>query len=169
MMCTMSGPADENGKSNGLHSSPQDAAGVLANLPRSRPQRSSARRDAARRTRAKADSAAVTSEASGAAARTPRAKASSAARAKAAGERRAKPRPDRPGTKRAAPSRAKAREEVPTQGFESVAERASGSVQPPGSTELIASAAEMLGDVAKAGLATGERLLKDVFSLLPRS
>jgi len=39
-------------------------------------------------------------------------------------------------------------------------------VQPPGSTELLASAVEIVGDLAKSGLATGERVLKDVFSRL---
>jgi hypothetical protein len=59
-------------------------------------------------------------------------------------------------------------EPVPLQGFESEPEHATGAVQPPGGGELIASAAEMIGDVAKAGIATGERLLKDMISLLPR-
>jgi len=40
-------------------------------------------------------------------------------------------------------------------------------VQPPGAAELVASAAEIVGELAKAGLSTGERLLKDVFSRLP--
>jgi len=45
----------------------------------------------------------------------------------------------------------------------------SGSVQPPGSAEFIASAAEIVGELAKAGLSTGERLLKDVLARLPHS
>jgi len=45
----------------------------------------------------------------------------------------------------------------------------SGSVQPPGSAEFIASAAEAVSELAKAGLSTGERLLKDVLSRLPHS
>jgi hypothetical protein len=40
-------------------------------------------------------------------------------------------------------------------------------VQPPGAAELVTSAAEIVGELAKAGLSTGERLLKDVFSRLP--
>jgi hypothetical protein len=55
---------------------------------------------------------------------------------------------------------------VPRQGFE-CEDRASGAVHPPGGGELIASAAELVGELAKAGLSTGERVLKDVFSLLP--
>ena len=44
-----------------------------------------------------------------------------------------------------------------------------GSLQPPGGIELVGSAAEIVGELAKAGLSAGERLLKDVFSRLPRS
>ena len=35
-------------------------------------------------------------------------------------------------------------------------------MHPPGGTELVASAAEIIGELAKAGLSTGERLFKDV-------
>jgi hypothetical protein len=42
-------------------------------------------------------------------------------------------------------------------------------VQPPGGAELLASAAEIVGELTKSGLATGERLLKDVLSRLPLS
>jgi hypothetical protein len=82
---------------------------------------------------------------------------------------------------RASPRRAAARETsaragasakappVPRQGFECEGERASGPVQPPGGTELVASAAEIIGELAKAGLSTGERVLKDVLSRLPLS
>jgi hypothetical protein len=44
-----------------------------------------------------------------------------------------------------------------------------GSVQPPGGAELVASAAEIVGELAKVGLSMSERLLKDAFSRLPRS
>jgi hypothetical protein len=40
-------------------------------------------------------------------------------------------------------------------------------VHPPGGAELVASAAEIVGEIAKAGILTGERLLKDVLSRLP--
>ena len=55
----------------------------------------------------------------------------------------------------------------PRQGFECDGDTASGAVQPPGGAELVASAAEIVGELAKAGLSTGERLLKDVLSRLP--
>jgi hypothetical protein len=58
---------------------------------------------------------------------------------------------------------------VPRQGFECEGERASGPVHPPGGTELVASAAEIIGELAKAGFSSGERLFKDVLSRLPLS
>ena len=175
---------------------PQSEGGVLANLPRTRPQRSSARRAAARGsvaapararkptrakaskptaakgrsdTRAHAKTAATTTEK-----RTvePVTQSSASASAKAAA-----PRPSSAvRTKRArsathaAPPRPSAppQEPAPAQGFECEGET-DGAVQPPGGAELIASAAEIVGELAKAGLSTGERLLKDVFSRLPLS
>lgn len=56
---------------------------------------------------------------------------------------------------------------MPVQGFECDTEAASGSVQPPGAVELLASAAEVVGELAKAGVSRSERLLKDVFSRFP--
>jgi hypothetical protein len=58
-------------------------------------------------------------------------------------------------------------EPAPRQGFECEGERTSGSVHPPGGAELVASAAEIVGELAKAGILTGERLLKDVLARLP--
>jgi len=53
------------------------------------------------------------------------------------------------------------------QGFECESEAATGSVQPPGAVELLASAAEGVSELAKAGLSRSERLLKDLASRLP--
>ncbi len=58
---------------------------------------------------------------------------------------------------------------APRQGFECESESMSGSINPPGSAELLASAAEVVGELAKAGLSTGERLLKDALARLPHS
>jgi hypothetical protein len=126
---------------------PREDRGVLANLPRTRPQRSSPRRAAARKT------ATRTGPARSATTTTPRAAAPRRARSTARRPRDSTPRPDT----------------VPRQGFESDGETMSGSVQPPGSAEFAASAVELLGELAKAGLSTGERLLKDVLSRLPHS
>jgi hypothetical protein len=175
---------------------PQSEGGVLANLPRTRPQRSSARRAAARgsapapararkATRTKAGKPAtakaqrnkrvkattatratekgavepITQSSASASAKTTVPRPSSAVRAKRArtATRAAAPRPTAP-----------LQEPAPAQGFECEGE-SDGAVQPPGGAELIASAAEIVGELAKAGLSTGERLLKDVFSRLPLS
>jgi len=58
---------------------------------------------------------------------------------------------------------------VPRQGFECEGDGTRGVVQPPGATELVASAVEIVGELAKAGVSTGERLLKDVLSRLSPS
>jgi hypothetical protein len=63
-------------------------------------------------------------------------------------------------------ARARTTEPAPRQGFEAEGERASGPVQPPGGAELVASAAEIVGEIAKAGVSAGERVLKDVLSRL---
>jgi hypothetical protein len=62
-----------------------------------------------------------------------------------------------------------AAEHVPLQGFESEMDRARGPVQPPGGTELVASAVEIIGELTRSGLSTGERLLRDAFSRFPLS
>jgi hypothetical protein len=110
--------------------------GVLANLPRTRPQRSSARRDAARRaTKAKATKVAAVKR----------------------GQSTAKPR-----------STAKhLQDPAPRQGFETENDPLSGPVQPPGGLDLLASAAELAGELGKSGLSTGGRLLKDILARLP--
>jgi hypothetical protein len=178
--------------SNGRPSNSDAAEGVLANLPRTRPQRSSARRAAARRETAAAQPPAAGEPArpvarSGAKSRS----AASARRAPASPTRRkaaaksASPaarkkakgaaRPAKPAAKsaRPAPRRRPAvsavEDQVPRQGFESELDRASGPVQPPGGAELVASAAEIIGELAKAGLSRSERLLRDALARLPLS
>jgi hypothetical protein len=167
----------------------QRDGGVLANLPRTRPQRASARRTAARggapaqarprkparaeRSPAKSRGALATpaqAPASGAsaAAATPPAKANSRVRATRPAAATA-----RSGSRRRAPARnGRARpagDAAPRQGFESDSEASGGSVQPPGGVEFVATAAEIVGELAKAGLSTGERLVRDVLSRLPLS
>ncbi|HSZ15167.1 MAG TPA: hypothetical protein VK790_14110 [Solirubrobacteraceae bacterium] len=120
------------GAANGHRkSATEEGLGVLSQLPRTRPQRSSARRVAAR--------------------------AASATGAAKAAPRRAAARP------------APVAEPAPRQGYECEGERASGSVRPPGGAELVATAAEIVGELTKAGLSTGERLLKDLLAHLPLS
>jgi hypothetical protein len=56
-------------------------------------------------------------------------------------------------------------ERAPRQGFEAEPDSL-GPVQPPGSTELVSSAAELAGELAKAGVSTGARVLRDFLSRL---
>jgi hypothetical protein len=102
-----------------------EGPGILAGLPRTRPQRASARRAASRAT-----------------------KPSKVSRAHAS---RSEP----------------AGESVPMQGYESEDDSLNRPIQPPGGAELVASLAELVGELAKAGVNTGGRVLKDVLSRLP--
>jgi hypothetical protein len=176
---------------------PRSEGGVLANLPRTRPQRSSARRAAARGATTKPAAPRKTTRAKPT---KPTASKRTAARSKpqpkpratekrpveavtessASATAKASPATPRPSSavrakraraaKRTAPPRATAplQEPAPRQGFECEGET-DGAVAPPGGAELVSAAAEIVGELAKAGLSTGERLLKDVFSRLPLS
>ncbi len=149
-----------------------DGQSVLSKLPRTRPQRASPRRAAARAASAAAETTTATAPAAS--------NGRPATRAKSAVTRAPqRPAPARPAAgsqrvrgARARPARASAAttvEPAPRQGFECEPERAGGTLQPPGGAELVASAAEIVGELAKAGVSTGERLLKDFLSRLPLS
>jgi hypothetical protein len=116
-----------------------DGPGILAGLPRTRPQRASARRTAARA-------------------------AKPGKRAAKPGKGAAKPG-KRPLThaNRSAP----AGESVPMQGYEPEGDSQRRPIQPPGGAELVASIAELAGELAKAGVNTGGRVLKDFLSRMP--
>ena len=157
-----------------------DGASVLQNLPRTRPQRASPRRAAARRSAAgrtggKASSVRAT-QTNGSAPRT-----AVAAEATAAAD---SPRAAGKTTRRASGGQARRRttgaakrarrspprlDEVPAQGYESEDDAATGAVRPPGGAELVLSAAEIVGELAKAGISRSERLVKDVLARLPLS
>ena len=53
------------------------------------------------------------------------------------------------------------------QGYEPDGDSLTRPIQPPGGAELVASLAELAGELAKAGVNTGGRVLKDVLSRLP--
>ena len=153
----------EGEQSDGRASVPGDEKSVLANLPRTRPQRSSPRRVAARAATTKGQGTAATARPGpgsqdGAARKRATAKPSTAKRAKASTARA------RASTRR---RRTSAQEAAPRQGFESDSNAASAPVQPPGGAELLGSAAEILAELAKGGLSSGERLLRDALSRLP--
>jgi hypothetical protein len=186
-------------ESNGRPSPPDAGVGVLANLPRTRPQRSTPRRTAARkatvaaskptkaRAREKATPAKSQAQISTAkAAPAPRTKAKPASEVKAAPSTSTRKAPasatrtplvktatsskaSRPQRKAPKPATRLVDESVPRQGFESEMDRASGPVQPPGGAELVATAAEIVSELAKAGMSTGERLFKDLLGHLPLS
>jgi hypothetical protein len=150
----MMSPVSEDETIQAQPPSSTPASSVLAQLPRTRPQRSSARRSAAREAPAKRAAAAA-----------PRARP---APTKAA----AKPSRARKTAARKPPSRARPRthtraeEPVPLQGYASDGEALSGSVPPPGGPELVATAAEIVGELAKAGASGGERVVKGLLSRL---
>jgi hypothetical protein len=169
--------------------------GVLSNLPRTRPQRSSPRRAAARGTvgaakasagerpakpPARAPSARESGSASARESGSASARGSGSTRNGAAAEPKARgavkaaqaPAPARKASARKRPEpkpSAGTQPPPPRQGYETETTSATGPVQPPGGAELVASAAEIIGELAKAGLSRGERVLKDLFSHFPLS
>jgi hypothetical protein len=132
--------------------------GVLANLPRTRPQRATARRAAARN--------------NAGAARRPRRTSTRSAqrepdgRAQAARRQVPRPRPEHRATRRAPAPARRSQQNAPPQGF-ACEESSTSTLHPPGGAELVVSAAELVGDLAKAGISRGERLVKDLFGRLP--
>ncbi len=169
---------------------PEDEQSILANLPHTRPQRSSPRRAAARAAAAKpAPAAQAQSPARSSPARTKAAPGAQRAAAKGAGKKAGSARRERAGTRAGAGSHAsagtragggtragaprrkapRAGEPVPRQGYESELDRARGPVHPPGGAELVGSAVEIIGELAKSGLSTGERLVRDALARLPLS
>jgi hypothetical protein len=145
----------EQSKDSGRAKGSNSETGVLANLPRTRPQRSSVRRAAAR------DAAQSSTTAGPTKAEPERTKTATTKPTKA------KPAKTRSSKAKRTAGRTGLEEIVPRQGFESDGEIASGSVQPPGAAELVSSAAELAGELAKAGVTGGARLLKDLFARLP--
>jgi hypothetical protein len=160
----MSAPNDGDGRAD----VPDDRQSVLGNLPRTRPQRSSARRTAARRSTAAPTAADGEARPKRAASRRSPKGRSTATPARAGSPKGAAGAAGKQRKARASSRRASSppKQAVPSQGFETEADRARGPVQPPGGTELIASAVEIVGDLAKSGLSSGERVLKSVFSRL---
>ena len=123
---------------------------VLSSLPRTRPQRPSARREAARAKPAPAARAKATAKGN----------AKPAARAKASGGART---PSGRGRKATPASPPGATTRAPAQGFESDTR---GSVRPPTGGEVLGSAVEATTDLARAGVRAGGRLLRGALSLL---
>jgi hypothetical protein len=137
------------GRAGGRKEGSPTSDGILASLPRTRPQRSSARRDAARQS-AKATKRAPTTAPTG------KREAPNVRAAKAPAGKRAK----------RTPPKLSHQDPAPRQGFESESDPVSGPVHPPGPVDVLASAAELAGELGKSGLTAGGRLLKDLLSHL---
>jgi hypothetical protein len=145
---------------NGREADSIPEGGILAALPRARPQRASARRAAARgATAASGDKTSTTTRTT----KSPR----------TTGEKKPAAAKKRVAVKK--PSNAKKRvaklpePPVPKQGYEPEDELELGkTVRPPSSVELVESVADIVGELANSSLAAGGRLLKDAFSLLRR-
>jgi hypothetical protein len=152
-------------------SSPEEPAerDVLSSLPRTRPQRRSARRDATGKpARAAAPRKPATTKAKTAA--KPRAgaaaKPKSVGAAKATGSAKRKPAPRaKPKAASPPPPRTAAPQGAAVPPPESGAAR---SVEPPSRTDVLAGAAQAAGDLVQAGLAVGGELLRVALSRLPR-
>ncbi len=147
---------------------PETEPGVMSSLPKTRPQRPSARRASARQATAARSSAAADDA--------PPARASRAAPSRGgprkapakkvnAGRTKGSSGPNRrPPAPTAEPTRA------PRQGFEAESEIETGkAVAPPNGVELAASVVELLGELAQSGLRSGERLLRDALLKRPGS
>jgi hypothetical protein len=162
-----------------------EGSGVLGNLPRTRPQRATPRRAAARRS-AGEKAAGATGErratdgdgdgaqhssgtAAGTDASTESGRARNATPRRETGQRASRGRNGkRPAGGARRPKRSVTNlDAVPAQGYESEDDAATGAVRPPGGAELVLSAAEIVGELAKAGISRSERLVKDVLSHLP--
>jgi hypothetical protein len=159
--------AEDSAGSAGAEEQPE---GVLSSLPHTRPQRSSARRVAAREAAAGARKGGSPRAARGRSGSPGRSKANAAAARKQKSP--GKPKAVRPSAARQRASQSRGAsatrvEAVPRQGYASDGDRVSGPVSPPGGPEFLATAAEIVGELAKAGAAGGERLLRDALSRLP--
>jgi hypothetical protein len=150
--------------------------GVLAALPRTRPQRVSARRAAARGKTAKSE----TVVSAGAVEQPTKAKPAKKATSKTKGKPAAKPKPAsraaavgaRGGSakRRPRPTKVEPSEPpVPRQGYEPEEELELGNtVNPPSGVELLESLADIVSELAGSSLTAGGRMLKDALSILHR-
>jgi hypothetical protein len=156
---------------NGRQGDSVPEGGILAALPRARPQRASPRRAAARSKASKAKTVASAHKPTTARVKSAKARVKSAkAPAPRAHVGQAKTRPTRTTPKAKLPPTKPPEPPAPKQGYEPEEEVELGTtVNPPSGAELVESVGEIVGEIANSGLAAGGRLLKDAFSLLRRS
>ncbi|HEY2631393.1 MAG TPA: hypothetical protein VGI26_03340 [Solirubrobacteraceae bacterium] len=175
--------------SNSGSDTPVVEGGVLAALPRTRPQRASARRAVAREKGPKSETAGARPatrktgkarpgnvKAAGAPAATTKPKAGERSVAKAK-PTTAKPKRATTPTKRPPAARATRQSQAakpveppaPKQGYEAEEELELGStVNPPSGVELLESLGDIVSELAGSSLTAGGRLLKDAISILRR-
>jgi len=139
---------------NGRETDSIPEGGILAALPRARPQRASARRTAAR---------------TSAATKTGRTTKTKTARVAAVKKPVAPKKPVSTRKRGAKPIAKPIEPPAPKQGYEPEEEVELGkTVNPPSGAELVESVADIIGELANSGVTAGGRLLKDAFSLLRR-
>ncbi len=179
---------------NGREADSIPEGGILAALPRARPQRASARRAAARATTASKTTTAPRASAAGKTSPATKTKPASTAATKkseptaettkgskseataettkgsATTKGRAVKQMAKPAAKPIAKPAPKPTEPpAPKQGYEPEEEIELGkTVNPPSGVELVESVADIVGEIANSSIAAGGRLLKDAFSLLRR-
>jgi hypothetical protein len=169
-------------QANDADAPPAPTVGVLAALPRTRPQRASARRAAARAQAQSETAAPARREGAKPKAKTKPKSTTPKATAKkkpASAERKpnakgggasagARVRTSRRAANRQPPA-APAEERAPKQGYEPEEEVELGNtVHPPSGGELIESLADIVGELVGAGAGAGGRLVKDALSIFRR-
>jgi hypothetical protein len=163
---------------NGRRDSQEGDGGILAALPRTRPQRSSPRRTASARAQGSSARAQGSTTRSTKPARGTR-KPTGTKREPAEATRKLAATPGEPaGATRAAGERTASAKKTPPrrreppapkQGYESLEEpRLGATVHPPSGAELVESIATIFTELASAGLKAGGRVLKDALSPLRR-
>jgi hypothetical protein len=131
---------------------PEIQPGIMSSLPKTRPQRPSARRASARQTASKQ----------------PQAADNGASPLRSERQKTARKKVPAPGAGKKPRAPKVELPRAPRQGFEAESEIETGSpVAPPGGVELAASVVELLGELAQSGLRSGERLLRDALLRRP--
>ncbi len=152
--------------------------GILASLPRTRPQRATPRRAAARSTASKSTSNVTSAKTSrgkvtgvapmgGPVDKTSKAKRSTGTGSTGTRATKTTGPNHKPPVRKSSPKPPEP--PAPKQGYEPEEEVELGAtVHPPSGVELVESVADILGELAGTGLTAGGRLLKDAFSIFRR-
>jgi hypothetical protein len=138
----------------------QERHSVLADLPRTRPQRASARRESARK---RAGTSARKQE-------TPRRKTPKpSARQPQTPTRSPRPKAASKAKPKSSARRQAVKPPTPPQGYEADSDLTGTPVSPPSGPEVLGALAELAGELAHNGIAAGGRLLRNTLSRLSGS